>query len=107
LQSGLTIDKTQLQDLNARVANKYQDWSSSAMATNIEETMNAAQLEAMGQSRLAGIEGKQYDSYEAIQSQTGDVEAGLASRQRAERERARFGGTSGVRQSSLSVNRNL
>jgi hypothetical protein len=107
LQSGLNITREQLQDLNTRVANKYQDWSTSAMTTNIEETMKAAQLEAMDQSALAGIEGQQYSSYEAIQSQTGDVEAGLASRKRAERERARFGGTSAVQRGSLSIDRGL
>jgi len=54
------------------------------------------------QSRLTGIEGQVYDENEALKAVIeGSPQALLASQQRAQREGARFGGSTGVTGSSL------
>lgn len=59
------------------------------------------------QARLADIEGKGYDTFEAAQALVGNDAAAITeSRKRAEREsKFRFGGTSGVSSTSLSDTR--
>jgi hypothetical protein len=55
------------------------------------------------QGRLAGIEGQQYDTFEAAQAVVGsDTASILASKKRAERETMfRYGGGSGISSTSL------
>jgi hypothetical protein len=67
----------------------------------------AAQLAAT-QSRLAYLEKGAYSDREALAATIeGDQQAILASEKRAQREQARFGGSSGLSSSSLKTATNI
>jgi hypothetical protein len=71
-------------------------------ALQMEQALGQAQRLRETQSRLTGIEGETYSEQEALKAVIeGSPEALLASQQRAQREGARFGGTSGLTGSSL------
>jgi len=68
----------------------------------MEQALGQAAQLRQTQSRLTGIEGEVYDEQEALKAVIeGSPEALLASQQRAKREGARFGGSSGITGSSL------
>ena len=68
----------------------------------MEQALGQAAQLRQTQSRLTGVEGEVYDEQEALKAVIeGSPEALLASQQRAKREGARFGGTSGITGSSL------
>jgi len=106
-RAGIDLTADQVAMLSGDVAAKYKDWTSASMTEDIQKTMSEAQVLAKGQSRLAGIEGEQYNPFEAVQAATGNVQAQLASQKRAEREKARFSGTSAIGSTSLNVSRNI
>jgi len=69
----------------------------------VNEFSRARQF-ANAQRRLANIEGQAYSDLEAVSAVVGDdIQAGLASQRRAEREVSRFSGRSGVTASSLQT----
>lgn len=67
---------------------------------------SAAEI-ARRESVLAGIDREAYSSDDALGAVFGDQKKALASRKRAERERARFAGSSAATNTSLGVERNL
>jgi len=69
----------------------------------VNEFSRARQF-ANAQRRLANIESQPYSDLEAVSAVVGDdIQAGLASQRRAEREVSRFAGRSGVTASSLQT----
>jgi len=107
-QEGFNLDAGELAKLTSDTQSMYGGDNFASADVDVVTKMKQAAIIARSQDTLAGIEqDTTYKSTEAVSAQYGDVESVLASQKRAERERARFGGTSGVRQGSLNVNRNL
>jgi len=110
-QYGVNLDLDEVDRLSAMTATDFSSSSStygrSRSLADIDDRMQAAGITASTDSRLAALEGEDYDSFEAAQATFGNQEAQLRSRARAQRQQAKFAGTSGVDQNSLSVYRNL
>jgi hypothetical protein len=110
-QYGLNLTPDQVDQLSAMTAT---DWASSSSfygrnraLGEVNDKMQTAALTASTDATLSGFEGTDYSSFEAAQAAFGNQEAQLKSRARAQREQAKFAGSSGVDQNSLSVYRNL
>lgn len=106
-QEGLNISAQDIRGLAAETKMSFGADTFAAASEEVATEMKRASLLAQQDRRLAAIEGQQYQDIEAVQATFGDVEATLASQRRAERERARFGGSSAIGSTSLSTQRNL
>jgi hypothetical protein len=107
-QRGINIDAAQAKLISDQVASDFADYSSTQMDAEINRRVRMAGLRAQQDTRLSGFDSEQYDAFEALSADVANSnDAALMSQRRAERERARFGGTSAVRQGSLNVQRNL
>ena len=106
-QEGLRLDREAVLNLADETQSMFGDLTVARTDVEVSNKMKQAALLAQQDRRLAAIEGQQYRDVEAVEAAFGDVEAALSSQRRGERERARFGGTSGIGATSLSTQRNL
>lgn len=73
-----------------------------ASESDLRQTISEARILAEGQTRLAGIEGEQFTTSDAMDiAVRKDANKMLASQRRVEKEKARFSGTQGVSTGSL------
>jgi hypothetical protein len=106
-QEGLSISAQDVQNLTAETQSMFGDRSFAAADVEVANAMKRAALMAQQDRRLAAIEQTQYSDIEAVGAQFGDIESAMQSQRRAERERARFGGSAGVGATSLGTERNF
>jgi len=76
-------------------------------AANLQGTFDQARRNATREKTLASIDKEAYTEQDTLLATFGDDKKKLASEKRAARERARFGGSSGVGGTSLGIARNL
>jgi len=107
-QKGINIDAAESKLISDQVASEFTGYSATQVDAEIARRTHLAEARAKEDSRLSGFDNTAYNSFEALNADVANnTDATLLSKKRAEREKARFGGTSGIQQGSLSVNRNL
>ena len=107
-QRGINIDAAQAKLISNQVASDFAGYSPEQMDAEINRRTRMAGVRAQTDTRLSGFDNTAYNSFEALNVDVaGNTDSALLSKKRAEREKARFGGTSAVVQGSLNVQRNL
>jgi len=95
-------------NLSKTDAESYINVSGTSDLNALKDSFGRARLLADSQTRLAGIEGQNYNQLEAVASTLGDDKIRqLESQRRALREQARFAGQSGLTSSSLKTQTNI
>jgi hypothetical protein len=107
-QKGINISDAQSKLISDQIASDFTGYSATQVDAEIARRTRIAEGRAQTDTRLSGFDNTAYNSFEALNADVANnTDATLLSKKRAERERARFGGTSGIQQGSLNVRRDL